>query len=52
MYKTDLSVKIGDFTMKNPVMPASGTFEPLDHADNSPKLQKLGAIMTKSVTFR
>ena len=52
VYKTDLSVKIGGFTLKNPVMPASGTFEPMAYKNSSLELQKLGAIMLKTVTYR
>ena len=44
----DLSVKIGGITLKNPVMPASGTF-----ADGLARLfpfDRLGALVTKTIT--
>lgn len=44
----DLSVKVGDLTLANPVMPASGTF-----ADGNARvfdLNCLGAIVTKTIT--
>jgi dihydroorotate dehydrogenase (NAD+) catalytic subunit len=46
---TDLSVKIGSLTLKNPVMPASGTFGP----ELAPLLDinRLGAIVPKSITL-
>jgi len=46
---TDLSVRIGSLTLKNPVMPASGTFGP----ELAPLLDinQLGAIVPKSITL-
>lgn len=44
----DLSVRVGALTLKNPVMPASGTFGP-EMARAFP-LDALGALVTKSVT--
>lgn len=46
----DLSVRIGDLTLNNPVMPASGTYdwEPNDGHPLHPN--ELGAIVTKSIT--
>lgn len=44
----DMSVKIGSLTLKNPVMPASGTFG-LEHASVM-DFGRLGACVTKSVT--
>jgi dihydroorotate dehydrogenase (NAD+) catalytic subunit len=46
---TDLSVKIGSLTLKNPVMPASGTFG----SELAPLLDinRLGAIVPKSITL-
>lgn len=44
----DLSVRIGDLCLKNPVMPASGTF-----ADGMAKIidfNRLGACVTKTIT--
>ena len=45
---TDLSVTIGSLTLRNPVMPASGTFaEGLAQAVD---LNRLGALVTKTIT--
>jgi dihydroorotate dehydrogenase (NAD+) catalytic subunit len=45
---TDLSVRIGDLLLANPVMPASGTFaEGLGEAVD---LNRVGALVTKTVT--
>lgn len=46
---TDLTVKIGSLTLKNPIMPASGTFGP----ELAPLLDinRLGAIVPKSTTL-
>ena len=45
---TDLSVTIGNLTLRNPVMPASGTFaEGLAQAVD---LNRLGALVTKTIT--
>lgn len=49
MYKTDLHVKIGDLKLKNPVMPASGTYGYFDENANVFSMDKLGAIVVKSV---
>lgn len=46
----DLSVEIAGIKMQNPVMNASGTFEPEAYKDLF-DLSKLGAIVTKSVTL-
>ncbi len=52
MYKTDLSVKINSLELKNPVMPASGTYDYFeDNADIFP-MNNLGAIMLKSIHRR
>ena len=47
----DLSVEIAGIKMQNPVMNASGTFEPEVYKDLI-DLGKLGAIVTKSVTLK
>lgn len=48
--KADLSVNIADVTLKNPVMPASGTFgSGLEYA-RMMDLSRLGAIVTKGVS--
>jgi len=44
----DLSVRIGDVTLANPIMPASGTFSPELGAVFD--LNRLGALVTKSIT--
>ncbi|ACA17423.1 dihydroorotate dehydrogenase family protein [Methylobacterium sp. 4-46] len=46
--RTDLSVRIGRLTLRNPVMPASGTFaEGLDRVID---VNRLGAVVTKTIT--
>lgn len=49
MYKSDLSVKIGSATFKNPVMPASGAYDYFVNNANVFPMSELGAIMIKSV---
>lgn len=44
----DLSVRIGDFEMANPVMPASGTFSP--EMAQIIDIDRLGATVTKTVS--
>lgn len=44
----DLSVRIGEVMLANPVMPASGTFSPELAAVSD--LDRLGALVTKSIT--
>ena len=46
----DLSVKIGDLELTNPVMVASGTFGYAEEFKDFFDLNKLGAIVTKTVT--
>ena len=48
-YRTDLSVTIGGHTFKNPIMPASGTYDYFDNNVNCFPMSELGAIMIKSV---
>ncbi|MEW6680232.1 MAG: dihydroorotate dehydrogenase [bacterium] len=50
MFKPDLSVKIGNIALKNPVMPASGTFG-IEYEKIVP-IDKLGAIITKGITLK
>lgn len=45
---TDLSVRIGDITLSNPVMPASGTFA--EGLAQSMDLNRIGALVTKTIT--
>lgn len=49
MYKTDLSVRIGEFFMRNPIMPASGTYEFDESNPYSCPSRELGAVVVKSV---
>lgn len=44
----DLSVKIGQMTLKNPIMPASGTFS--DGLARVFSFDRLGAVVTKTIT--
>ncbi|MDB4349630.1 dihydroorotate dehydrogenase [Omnitrophica bacterium] len=48
--KVDLSVKIGKIKMKNPVMVASGTFGYGKEYEDIVDLNRLGAIVTKTIT--
>ncbi|SEK00756.1 dihydroorotate oxidase B, catalytic subunit [Sphingobium sp. AP50] len=45
---TDLSVRIGDLTLANPIMPASGTLA--EGLSDVFDLSRLGAIVTKTIT--
>jgi dihydroorotate dehydrogenase (NAD+) catalytic subunit len=47
----DLSVTIAGITLKNPVLPASGTYEPTDAFAHSFSPSELGAIINKTVTL-
>ena len=47
-----LSVKIGRMTLKNPVMPASGTFGYGEEYSKLIDLNRLGAIVTKCVRLK
>lgn len=46
----NISVKIGNLTLKNPVIPASGTFG-IEYEDIVP-IDKLSAIITKGITLK
>lgn len=48
----DLSVKIAGLVLKNPVLVASGTFGYGQESESLVDLQKLGGIVTKSVTLK
>ena len=50
--KPNLSVKIGNLDLKNPVMVASGTFGYAEEFKDLMDLKKLGAIVTKTITLR
>lgn len=47
----ELGIKISSLYLKNPVMPASGTFDIRDTILSQGELNKLGAIVTKSVSL-
>jgi len=49
---TDLAVNIGKLKLKNPVMVASGTFGYAEEFKDFIDLRKLGAIVTKTITFK
>lgn len=48
---TDLSVQIGNITLKNPILTASGTFGYGTEVDNIIDVSKLGGIFTKSISL-
>lgn len=50
--KPNLSVKIGNLNLKNPVMVASGTFGYAEEFKDFMDLKKLGAIVTKTITLK
>ena len=52
MVKPNLKVKIGGLELKNPVTVASGTFGSGEEYKKLVDLNKLGAIVTKSVTLK
>ena len=48
---TDLSVKIGKLKLQNPIMTASGTFGYGTEYSELMNINKLGAIITKTITL-
>ena len=48
-YLTDLSVELGGAVFKNPVMPASGTYDYFENNADCFLVSELGAVMIKSV---
>lgn len=48
-YLTDLSVELGGAVFKNPVMPASGTYDYFENNADCFPISELGAVMIKSV---
>lgn len=52
MGKLDLSVRIGGMVLKNPVMPASGTFGYGEEYSKLIDLNRIGAVVTKSVRLK
>jgi dihydroorotate dehydrogenase (NAD+) catalytic subunit len=52
MKKVSLEITLGKLKLKNPVMPASGTFD-LDEKTKLPfDIQELGAVLTKSIFLK
>lgn len=49
IYLTDLSVELGGAVFKNPVMPASGTYDYFENNADCFPVSELGAVMIKSV---
>jgi len=52
MSKIDLSVKIGSLQLRNPIMLASGTVGYGNEISEFSDLNKLGAIVTKSLSLK
>lgn len=52
MVKPNLKVKIGSLELKNPVIVASGTFGSGEEYRSLVNLNKLGALVTKSITLK
>lgn len=52
MVKPNLKIKIGKLELKNPVIVASGTFGSGEEYKELVDLNKLGAIVTKSITLK
>lgn len=48
----DLSLKIGKIKLKNPVMVSSGTFGYAEEYKDLVPIEKLGAVVTKSITLK
>lgn len=48
-YLTDLSVELGGAVFKNPIMPASGTYDYFENNADCFPVSELGAVMIKSV---
>jgi len=49
--KPDLSVNIGDFRLKNPIITASGTYGYVNEYEDFVNLENIGAIVTKGITL-
>jgi len=52
MVKTNLEVNIGKLKLKNPVIAASGTFGYAEEYKDLVDINKLGAVITKSITLK
>jgi len=50
--EVDLEVDLGPLHLKNPIMPASGTFDIKCTLLNEKQLNKLGAVVPKSIAFK
>ena len=50
--RVDLSINLNSLSLKNPIMPASGTFDIRDTILNRNQLNALGAVVTKSISLR
>ncbi len=50
--KVSLEVDLGPLHLKNPIMPASGTFDVMCTLLNENELNKLGAVVPKSIAFK
>lgn len=48
----NLGVNLGPLYLKNPIMPASGTFEVRNTLLNKKQLNYLGAIITKNIALK
>lgn len=51
-HRVNLAINLGSLHFKNPVMPASGTFDVRNTLLNKKQLNHLGAIVTKSVALK
>ena len=52
MKKVNLSINLGGLQLKNPVIPASGTFDLFGNNDLPYDTEVLGAVMTKSIFLK
>jgi len=50
--EVNLEVDLGPLHLKNPIMPASGTFDVRCNLLNEGELNRLGAVVAKSITFK
>jgi len=52
MIEPDLSIDLAGIRMKNPIMPASGTFGYGEEASQFIDISKLGALVLKTTTLK
>ncbi len=52
MKKVDMSINLGSLQLKNPVIPASGTFDLYEDSNLPYDTEVLGAVMTKSIFLK